>query len=155
MPILLFSKKKPVSGCFEILTNLASDLSVEVKIVRKDVVPLLVKCAEFSTRDELRLAVVRMLLKLSIFQENITILVGLFGLILKGNVQENSNIADTILGWFPLEEPCLAKTCVRFLFNLVFSQKFRTKLVKGGLVSHIAPLIKSEGGLDVFLKMCR
>ncbi|KIH54403.1 Kinesin-associated protein [Ancylostoma duodenale] len=57
-------------ACISLLTNLAHDINVELKMVRRDIVPMLLKCLTFRDSAELTLATVQFLLKLSMFEEN-------------------------------------------------------------------------------------
>ncbi|VDM84560.1 unnamed protein product, partial [Strongylus vulgaris] len=59
-----------LAACISLLINLAHDINVELKMVRRDIVPMLMKCLTFRDSAELTLATVQFLLKLSIFEEN-------------------------------------------------------------------------------------
>uniref|UniRef100_A0A1I7XMF8 Kinesin-associated protein 3 n=1 Tax=Heterorhabditis bacteriophora TaxID=37862 RepID=A0A1I7XMF8_HETBA len=59
-----------LAACINLLINLAHDVSVELKMVRRDIVPMLLKCLDYRDSRELILVTVQFLLKLSIFEEN-------------------------------------------------------------------------------------
>ena len=53
-----------------VLRNLADDVRVEAKMLKKDLIGVLTKCLEHTSADHLLLAAVQFLWKLSIFAEN-------------------------------------------------------------------------------------
>ncbi len=59
---------------FHLLLNLAEDLNIEVKMIKRDIVKYLINMLDRST-PELLILVVTFLKKLSIFQENKNIMV--------------------------------------------------------------------------------
>lgn len=120
-----------LAACITLLTNLAHDINVELKMVRRDVVPILLKCLSFRESSELTLATVQFLLKLSIFEENKT-------------VMEQGDIIGKLLQLFPIGDVELRKATIRLLFNLSFDAKSRRRMVSEGLVAHVAPLIDSD-----------
>uniref|UniRef100_A0A8R1DYL0 Kinesin-associated protein 3 n=1 Tax=Caenorhabditis japonica TaxID=281687 RepID=A0A8R1DYL0_CAEJA len=115
------------------LTNVAFDISVELKIVRRKIVELLVKCLDMhsDTTNSLTTASAKFLLKLSIFKENITIM-------------EQHSIVEKILKLFPSEDDELRKVVTKLLFNLSFNPLNVLKMVSGGLVPHMASLIQGD-----------
>ena len=58
-----------ISVCFHLLLNLAEDLNIEVKMVKRDIVRYLLNMLDRKTPDLLVL-IVNFLKKLSIFREN-------------------------------------------------------------------------------------
>ncbi|EYC21463.1 hypothetical protein Y032_0019g3837 [Ancylostoma ceylanicum] len=120
-----------LAACISLLTNLAHDINVELKMVRRDIVPMLLKCLTFRDSAELTLATVQFLLKLSMFEENKAAL-------------EQGDIVGKLLQLFPIGDVELRKSTVRLLFNLSFDPKARTRMVAEGLVAHVAPLIESD-----------
>ncbi|KHJ83889.1 Kinesin-associated protein, partial [Oesophagostomum dentatum] len=120
-----------LAACITLLTNLAHDINVELKMVRRDIVPMLLKCLNFRDSAELTLATVQFLLKLSMFEENKITL-------------EQGDIVGKLLQLFPIGDVELRKCTLRLLFNLSFDPKARARMVAEGLVAHVAPLIESD-----------
>ncbi|KAK6740698.1 hypothetical protein RB195_008884 [Necator americanus] len=120
-----------LAACISFLINLAHDINVELKMVRRDIVPMLLKCLNFRDSVELTLATVQFLLKLSMFEENKAVL-------------EQGDIVGKLLQFFPITDVELRKSTIRLLFNLSFDSKARAKMVAEGLVAHVAPLIETD-----------
>ncbi|CAL2038571.1 unnamed protein product [Caenorhabditis brenneri] len=122
-----------LAACVTLLTNLATDISVELKMVRRNLVTLLIKCLQMSTESlsPLATATMKFLLKLSIFEENKTIM-------------EQNGTVEKILKLFPIQDPELRKTSIMLLFNFSFDSKNLPKMVNGGLVPHMASLIEND-----------
>ncbi|VDO21634.1 unnamed protein product, partial [Haemonchus placei] len=120
-----------LAACITLLTNLAHDINVELKMVRRDIVPMLLRCLSMRDSAELTLATVQFLLKLSIFEENKT-------------TMEQGNIIGKLLQLFPIDDIELRKAVIRLLFNLSFDAKSRRRMVSEGLLAHVAPLIESD-----------
>ncbi|CAI5446113.1 unnamed protein product [Caenorhabditis angaria] len=120
--------------CVTLLTNLAVDINVEVKMIRRDLVAHLIKCLQMSTNphNALTLSTIKLLLKLSIFEENKI-------------VMENHGIVEKLLKIFPIQDAELRKVTMKLLFNLAFDAKNVPKMVDGGLVPHVASLIEEDG----------
>ncbi|KAK6052503.1 Kinesin-associated protein [Cooperia oncophora] len=100
-------------------------------MVRRDIVPMLLRCLSLRDSAELTLATVQFLLKLSIFEENKT-------------AMEQGDIIGKLLQLFPIGDVELRKATIRLLFNLSFDAKSRRRMVSEGLVAHVAPLIESD-----------
>nr|CDJ89894.1 Kinesin-associated domain containing protein [Haemonchus contortus] len=124
-------QQKLLAACITLLTNLAHDINVELKMVRRDIVPMLLRCLSMRDSAELTLATVQFLLKLSIFEENKT-------------TMEQGNIIGKLLQLFPIDDIELRKAVIRLLFNLSFDAKSRRRMVSEGLLAHVAPLIESD-----------
>ncbi|CAI2349369.1 unnamed protein product [Caenorhabditis sp. 36 PRJEB53466] len=122
-----------LAACITLLTNLATDISVELKMVRRNLTVLLVKCLQMSLNpaSSLTLATVRFLLKLSIFEEN------------KAVMEQNGTV-EKVLKLFPIQDPELRKVAIKLLFNFSFDPKNVPKMVDGGLVPHMASLIEED-----------
>ncbi|EFO97552.1 CRE-KAP-1 protein [Caenorhabditis remanei] len=122
-----------LAACITLLTNLATDISVELKMVRRNLVSYLVKCLQMSSEspNALTIATVRFLLKLSIFDEN-------------RQVMEQNVTVEKLLKLFPIQDPELRKAVIMLLFNFSFDPKNMPKMVNGGLVPHMASLIESD-----------
>lgn len=122
-----------LAACVTLLTNLATDISVELKMVRRNLVTLLIKCLQMSTDSlsPLTTATIKFLLKLSIFEENKTLM-------------EQNGTIEKILKLFPIQDPELRKASIMLLFNFSFDSKNLPKMVNGGLVPHMASLIEND-----------
>ncbi|VDL81377.1 unnamed protein product [Nippostrongylus brasiliensis] len=101
------------------------------EMVRRDVVPMLLRCLSFRDSAELTLATVQLLLKLSIFEENKV-------------VMEQGDVIGKLLQLFPIGDVELRRVTIRLLFNLSFDAKSRRRMVSEGLVAHVVPLIESD-----------
>ncbi|CCD69059.2 Kinesin-associated protein [Caenorhabditis elegans] len=122
-----------LAACVTFLTNLATDISVELKMVRRNLVALLVKCLQMSSEStsSLTTATIKFLLKLSIFDENKI-------------VMEQNGTIEKLLKLFPIQDPELRKAVIMLLFNFSFDSKNLPKMVNGGLVPHMASLLDSD-----------
>lgn len=122
-----------LSECITLLCNLAVDVNVELKMVRRDLVLILIRTLPLASdkRTNLALATVRFLLKLSIFEENKILM-------------EQNNAVELLLRMFPIEEPELRRVSLKLLFNFALDSKNTEKMVSEGLVNHIAPLIDED-----------
>ncbi|KJH53168.1 cation diffusion facilitator family transporter [Dictyocaulus viviparus] len=120
-----------LSACISLLMNLAHDINVELKMVRRDIVPILLHCLNLRDSAELTLVTVQFLLKLSMFEENKAAL-------------DHGDIIGKLLLLFPITDVELRKTTLCLLFNLSFDAKARSKMVAEGLVTHVAPLIECD-----------
>jgi hypothetical protein len=113
-----------------LLLNIAEDTRVEMKMVNKQIVPMLVSLLE---RDniELLILVVSFLKKLSIFVENKDAMAKL------GVVEKMARIV-------PCEHDVLLHVSVRFLLNLSFDSQLRETMVKAGLLPKLVALLRNE-----------
>lgn len=120
-----------MAACITLQTNIAEDLNVEQKIIKKDILPLLFKCLQFKQSPQLLLASVQFLLKLSVFVENKL-------------VMDKENIVDRLIPLFGVQDDELRKYLIRLCFNLSFGNKNKEKMVSGGMVTNIASLIEKD-----------
>lgn len=120
-----------LAACISLLINLAHDVSIELKMIRRDIVPMLLRCLDLRDSAELTLSTVQFLLKLSIFEENKA-------------AMDQGNIVGKLLLLFPIGDVELRKTTIRLLFNLSFDVKARSRMVAEGLVGQITPLIEND-----------
>lgn len=113
-----------------LLLNIAEDTRVEMKMVNKEIVPMLISLLD---RDniELLILVVSFLKKLSIFVENKDAMARL------GVVEKMARIV-------PCEHDVLLHVSVRFLLNLSFDPLLRERLVKAGLLPKLVSLLTNE-----------
>ena len=113
-----------------LLLNVAEDTRVEMKMVNKQIVPMLVSLLD---RDniELLILVVSFLKKLSVFVENKDAMAKL------GVVEKMARIV-------PCEHDVLLHVSVRFLLNLSFDPQLCERMVKAGLLPKLVALLRNE-----------
>lgn len=114
---------------FYILINLAEDVSVERKMIKKGLVDLLLKALDRTSADLLIIAT-KFLKKLSIYESNKAILI-------------ETNALMKYLKFIPCSCPPLIQTILRLLFNLSFDKEFREKLVQHGIVPKLVQLLQA------------
>lgn len=114
-----------------VLRNLADDVRVEAKMLKKDLIGVLTKCLEHTSADHLLLAAVQFLWKLSIFAEN------------QPNIRDTNNGLEKLVSLvlitasrehlLELDDALLA-----LLFNLSFEPTNRKQMVQAGIVNFLA-----------------
>ena len=109
---------------FYILLNLAEDVAVERKMLKKQLLDSLLSMLDHTFADLLVL-VVTFLKKTSIFEEN------------KDALKE-TNIITKLARFLPCSSQALVTITLRLLFNLSFDAGFREQMIKAGYV-HIFP----------------
>uniref|UniRef100_A0AC35G9C6 Kinesin-associated protein n=1 Tax=Panagrolaimus sp. PS1159 TaxID=55785 RepID=A0AC35G9C6_9BILA len=119
-----------VSVLLQILINLADDLKVENKMVKRGILPILIKCLEHGNVN-LQISAATFLWKLSIFLENKDAMI-------------SQNIIEKLLPLFPTNNFTLTSALYSLLFNLSFDLNLRIKMVSNGLVPFIAPAIEQN-----------
>ncbi|KAJ3293590.1 Kinesin-associated protein 3 [Borealophlyctis nickersoniae] len=126
---------------FHLLLNLAEDLNIEVKMLKRDIVKYLVLMLDRKT-PELLILVVTFLKKLSIFREN---------------KDEMVKMAEQLLPKLdqlvPCEHPGLQNLTLRLLFNLSHDAQFRSILVKMGFLGKLVPLLNDKAHVIVTLQL--
>ncbi|KAJ3412303.1 Kinesin-associated protein 3 [Chytridiales sp. JEL 0842] len=118
--------------CFHLLLNLAEDLNIEVKMIKRDIVNYLLHMLDRKT-PELLVLVMTFLKKLSIFKENKDELVK--------NMDELLNKLDRII---PCENQGLQNLTLRLLLNLSHDQKFRLGLVRHGFLEKLVETLNGK-----------
>ncbi|GMT19261.1 hypothetical protein PFISCL1PPCAC_10558, partial [Pristionchus fissidentatus] len=131
--------------CVSLLLNLAEDLQVEMKMLRKGLLSLLTKSLAHATQPThswaLLLPVLTFLLKLSVMVENHAVL-------------EKEGIAQKVACLFPLGDVSTRRIALSLLFNLSFHPSIRSSLVSTGLIQHTAQLCKNdEKALNVLYQL--
>uniref|UniRef100_A0A7E4ZWP1 Kinesin-associated protein n=1 Tax=Panagrellus redivivus TaxID=6233 RepID=A0A7E4ZWP1_PANRE len=119
-----------VSILMQLLQNLAEDVRVENKMVKRGILPMLIKCLEHSS-VELQVAAVNFMWKLSIFVEN-------------KDAMAASGVVEKLVELFPTNSSALANAVFSLLFNLSFDSGLRKKMVSAGLVPFVAPYIEEN-----------
>uniref|UniRef100_A0A914ZHC8 Kinesin-associated protein n=1 Tax=Panagrolaimus superbus TaxID=310955 RepID=A0A914ZHC8_9BILA len=117
-----------VSVLLQILINLADDLRVENKMVKRGILTILIKCLDHGTPN-LMVSAITFLWKLSVFVEN-------------KDAMLTQNIIEKLVPLFPTNNLKLTNCLYSLLFNLSFDQSLRTKMVANGLVPFVAPAIE-------------
>ncbi|CAD5219778.1 unnamed protein product [Bursaphelenchus okinawaensis] len=117
-----------LTDCLKILLNLSADIKVEAKMVKRGILPLLIKCVD--TDIYLAKTALAFLWKLSVFNENKQAM-GQLGL-----VNEVVNVLGTS------SEHELVNLAFSLLFNLSFDTTIRQKMVELGLVNVVSKHIK-------------
>jgi hypothetical protein len=113
--------------CFHVLLNLAQDLNVEVKMLRKGLIKML--CTMLPRRnEELLIVVVTFLKKLSIFKENKDALV-------------EAGLVQQIPPLLPARDPIMQRVLVGLLLNLSFDAALRAQMVDAGLIPKLAGIL--------------
>uniref|UniRef100_A0A914CMF9 Kinesin-associated protein 3 n=1 Tax=Acrobeloides nanus TaxID=290746 RepID=A0A914CMF9_9BILA len=129
-----FAMKKQdqlITVCLQLLLNLAEDIKVENKMVKRGVIPMLIKCLDHMASENLILAAVTFLWKLSVFMENKDALAA-------------GNIIEKLVELFPTNDLALSKALFSLFFNLSFDPILRNRMVVAGLVNFVAPFIEAN-----------
>jgi len=113
---------------FYILLNLAEDVSVEKKMIKKDLIQSLDGVLNRSSIDLLSLCL-NFLKKLSIFEEN-------------KDTLRSINIVAKLSKFFPCDHQPLTVDALKCLFNLSFDTGIREQIVQQGLVPRLVQLLK-------------
>mmetsp|Transcript_29766 Transcript_29766/g.49787 ORF Transcript_29766/g.49787 Transcript_29766/m.49787 type:complete len:947 (-) Transcript_29766:278-3118(-) len=113
---------------FYILLNIAEDLSVERKMVKKQLIPSLAFTLNRRFEDLLILCVT-FLKKLSTIGEN------------KETMKE-MGVLDNLIRFIPCSSQPLITITLRMLFNLSFDSDLRDLMLKGGIVPKLVNLLK-------------
>ena len=114
--------------CFHILLNLAEDVSIEYKMVRRKIAGFLTAGLGRSSAELLILAVT-FLKKLSIFQES------------KDKMME-TDIVPRLVRFIPCNNERLMKLTLRLLWNLSFDSTMREQMIKASLIPKLVDLLK-------------
>ena len=114
---------------FYILLNLADDVNVEKKMVKKDLLQQLDAVLCRSSSDLLSLSL-NFLKKLSIFEEN-------------KDVLRNMSIVSKLSKFIQCSYPALTIDALKLLFNLSFDTAIREQIVQAGFVPKLVQLLKT------------
>lgn len=129
--------------CFHLLLNLAEDLNIEVKMVKRDIVRYLLILLDRKTPELLILAVT-FLKKLSIFKENKD------SMVKKQNSKDLLNKLHKIL---PSEHQGIQNLSLRLLLNLSHDKDFRAALVEHGFLHKMVDLLHNKNNLLLALQL--
>ncbi len=113
--------------CFHVLLNLAQDLNVERKMLKKGLIGPLVLMLH-RDNEELAILVLTFLKKLSLFRENLPALLETDAVALAAakHATDNEVLLSVLLG---------------FLLNISFDPRFRAKMVDAGLIPKLVDLL--------------
>eukprot|EP01036_Dinobryon_divergens_P024940 gene24940-33435_t len=114
---------------FYILLNLAEDLSVERKMIKKGLITSLMAMLSHNFEDLLILCVT-FLKKLSTIEEN-------------KNTMKESGMVEKLTRLIPCSSQPLITISLRFLFNLSFDKELREQMLKCGFVPKLINLLKT------------
>lgn len=126
---------------FHLLLNLAEDLNIEVKMLKRDIVKYLITMLDRGT-PELLILVVTFLKKLSIFKEN-------KDEILKRSDEFLPKVNNLLLS----EHQGLQNLTLRLLLNLSYDQNFRAAMLKHGFLLKFVEILQNKSHLLVTLQL--
>ena len=113
---------------FYVLLNLAEDVAVERKMVKKGLIEHLLLAAERTSSDLLVLTVT-FLKKLSVFEEN-------------KNIFKQKNILHMLMRFIPCSSQPLMNITLRLIFNLSFDVEIRELAMQFGMIPKLVSLLK-------------
>jgi hypothetical protein len=113
-----------------VLINLAEDVSVEKKMVKKNLVAMLSQALDRKTPDTLML-ILTFMRKLSIFEDNMVDMVS-------PEVDSIRHLAKLV----PCSHDKITTAALRLLFNLSFNKACRMRMVQVGLLPKLVELLK-------------
>ena len=125
--------------CLHVLMNIAEDVQIERKIVKRKCVKFLSAVLQ-RTNAELLILCVNFLKKLSIFEEN------------KNRMVED-DIVPKLVKFIPCSNKNLMKAVTRLLLNLSFDPTLRDQMVKQSLVPKLVDLLKHAPFRQISLKV--
>jgi hypothetical protein len=124
---------------FYILVNLAEDVTVEKKMLKKNLTESLINMLDRNYEDLLILSVT-FLKKLSIFDEN-------------KETFKTLNLVGKLVRFIPCSSQALVNSTLRLLFNLSFDEELRDQMMRAGLVPKIIQLLKTPAFRAKTLKL--
>lgn len=125
---------------FYILLNLAEDVSVEKKMVKKGLIPLLIAIVNHRKFEDLLILIMTFLKKLSVFEEN------------KDHIREQ-NLIVKLMQFLTCSSSPLINISLRLLFNLSFDTEIRNQMVKAGYIPKLISLLKTPSYRAKTLKL--
>ena len=121
---------KILSVGLHLLINLAEDVSVEKKMVKKSLVKMLTQCLDRKSPD-CAMLVVTFLRKLSIFADNMKVM-----------SDPEVNTVYHIAKYIPCSHDKLTTAALRLLFNLSFNKDCRQRMIEAGMLKKLVHLLK-------------
>jgi hypothetical protein len=125
--------------CFHVLMNIAEDVQIERKIVKRKCIEYLASVLE-RTNAELLILAVGFLKKLSIFEEN------------KNQMVEQA-IVPKLVKFIPCNNKGLMQVVCKLLLNLSFDHALREEMVKSSLIPKLVELLKHAPFRQISLKI--
>ncbi|KAJ3062382.1 Kinesin-associated protein 3 [Podochytrium sp. JEL0797] len=117
--------------CFHLLLNLAEDLSIEVKMVKRDIVRYLTTILDRET-PELLVLTLTFLKKLSVFKEN------------KDELVQSDAVFNKVEKILSIQNQALQGLSLKLLLNLSHDKGFRTVMVRNGCITKISDLLNAK-----------
>lgn len=124
---------------FYILLNLAEDVAVERKMLKRDLLEFIFVMLDRTSADLLILSF-SFLKKISVFEEN------------KDLLKEN-HVVQRLAKFIPCSSQPLVHLVLRLLFNLSFDSDIREQMVKDGLLPKLVTLLKTPSFRGRTLKL--
>jgi hypothetical protein len=131
--------EKMLFVAFCILLNLAEDVNVEKKMIKKELLQNLITMLD-CTYNDLLILLVTFLKKCCIFEEN-------------KEAIKNMGIIDRLAKFIPCSSPGLVNISLRLLFNLSFDADLREQMMRKGLVPKLINLLKTPNFRARVLKL--
>jgi hypothetical protein len=126
---------------FHLLLNLAEDLNIEVKMVKRDIIQYLMKLLDRSTSDLLVLALT-FLKKLSVFQEN------------KDQMLRNADSLCSKLEYLlKSENQAIQSLSLRLALNLSHDLQFRKMFIKKNISNQLLTFLANKNYLMITLQL--
>ena len=138
--LIMRKQEKLLFVCFHVLLNLAEDVQVERKMVKRKIVQYLAAMLD-RTNAELLVLVVTFLKKLSIFQEN------------KDDMASNPSLLQNLCKFIPCSNELLMQLVLKMLFNLSFDAGLRDQMVKNSLIPKLVDLLKRAPFRGISLRL--
>lgn len=132
-------EEKLLFVAFHILINLAEDISVERKMVKKSLVASLLRMLDHSSAD-LLILITTFLRKLSVYRSN-------------KQVMKELNVVTKVVKFIPCSSVALVNSTIRLLFNLSFDAEVRAMILNAGLLSRLVSLLKTPALRACTLKL--
>lgn len=156
---LVQKQDKLLFVAFYILLNLAEDLSVEKKMIKKDVVLYLVGCLGRAHPDLLAL-VITFLKKISVFEDNKEAIKHIHETAAAAASAEGAvrapvvkPFASQLVKFVTCSSQPLTIMALRMLFNLSFDKDLRDQMIKAGLLPKVVAQLKVPALRSRLLKL--
>jgi hypothetical protein len=124
---------------FYVLLNLAEDVNVERKMIKKNLIQMLLSMLHRNFEDLLILCVT-FLKKLSMFEEN-------------KEIFKELNMVDVMSRFLSCSSQPLITIGLRFLFNLSFDKDMREQMLRSGYIPKLVQLLKTPSYRAKTLKL--
>lgn len=122
---------KTLYVCLHVLINIAEDVLVEHKMVKRSLVDFLVSVFAYSTSAPLLILTAVFLKKLTLFEENKDAMI-------------RTGLVSTLSRFVPCNSPELIIAMLRLVFNLSFDAVARDRMVKASYIPKLVGLLKAN-----------